>query len=101
MALDGSVYNVPDSEANAQAFGYPKGGRGTGAFPQVRKLSLVEVGTHEEHVPLTTVLDALAHPARALILLYHERWEIELTFDEQKTHQNPWRVTKPADLRSE
>ena len=34
-------------------------------------------------------------------MLYHERWEIELTFDEQKTHQSPWRVTKPADLRSQ
>jgi Insertion element 4 transposase N-terminal/Transposase DDE domain len=214
VAMDGCVYNVPDWAANASAFGYPKGGRGSGAFPQVRKLSLVEVGTHAElalvvkgikqkqsgeqsmapglfrhltpgmlllwdrgffsyklwqelilrscqvlarvkaglvlrsiqelpdgshlariypcysmrnkdrcgivvrvirythddprrvgcgleHVLLTTLLDALAHPARELILLYHQRWEIELTFDEQKTHQNPWRVTKPADLRSQ
>jgi hypothetical protein len=214
VAMDGSVYNVPDSDANAAAFGYPKGGRGAGAFPQVRKLSLVEVGTHaelalvvkgikekesgeqsmapglfrhltpamlllwdrgflsyklwqdlilrgcavlarvkagmvlrptvelpdgshlaklypcysmrnkdqggivvrvirythndparvgcnQEHVLLTTLFDARAHPARELIVLYHQRWEVELTFDEQKTHQNPWRVTKPADLRSE
>lgn len=49
MALDGSVYNVPDSPANAAAFGRPSGGpRGDGAFPQVRKLSLVETGTHVE-----------------------------------------------------
>jgi transposase IS4-like protein/DDE family transposase len=214
VCLDGAVYNVPDSEANACAFGYPKGGRGQGAFPQVRKLSLVEAGTHaelafavkglkekesgeqamapglfrhlrpdmllawdrgffsyklwqqvvlrgcqllarvsvslvlrpvqeladgsylakiypcysmrnrdeggivvrvirytlndrqrtgygQEHVLLTTLLDARVHPARELIILYHERWEIELTIDEQKTHQNPWRVTKPANLRSE
>jgi hypothetical protein len=214
VCLDGAVYNVPDSQANAAAFGYPKGGRGAGAFPQVRKLSLVEAGTHaelafavkglkekesaeqamapglfrhlrrdmllmwdrgffsyklwqqiilsgcqllarvsvslvlkptqeladgsylakiypcysmrnrdeggivvrvirytlndpkragygQEHVLLTTLLDAQAHPARELIILYHERWEIELTIDEQKTHQNPWRVTKPANLRSE
>lgn len=214
MALDGSVYNVPDSNANAAAFGYPKGGRGCGAFPQVRKLSLVEVGTHaevafalkgikekesgeqsmapglfrhlqrdmllvwdrgffsyklwqdillrgcqllarvklslvlravkelpdgsqlakvypchsmrnqdrggivvrvirythddpkrvgcgQEHVLLTTLHDAEKYPARELAILYHERWEIELTIDEQKTHQNPWRVTKPANLRSE
>lgn len=26
---------------------------------------------------------------------------MELVFDEQKTHQNPWRATKPGDLRSE
>ena len=214
VCLDGAVYNAPDSEANAAAFGYPKGGRGAGAFPQVRKLSLVEAGTHAElafavkglkekdsgeqamapglfrhlrpdmllvwdrgffsyklwqqiilcgcqllarvsvslvlrpaqeladgsylariypchsmrnrdeggivvrviryalndprragygqgHVLLTTLIDAQAHPARELIILYHERWEIELTIDEQKTHQNPWRVTKPANLRSE
>lgn len=215
MALDSSVYNVPDSPANAAAFGRPSGGhRSDGAFPQVRKLSLVEVGTHvelafvakgikgpdsgeqrlapglfrhlrpdmlllwdrgffsyplwkrivtqgcqllarvssrlvlrpiealadgsylaklypndkdrakdrrglvvrvirytlddpqrvghgEEHVLLTTLLDAVASPAEELVLLYHERWEIEIVYDEQKTHQNPWRVTKPADLRSE
>ena len=34
-------------------------------------------------------------------ILYHERWEEELTFDEQKTHQDPRRATKPAQLRSE
>ena len=196
VCLDGAVYNVPDSPANAAAFGYPKGGRGAGAFPQVRKLSLVEAGTHaelafavkglkekdsaeqamapglfrhltggmllawdrgffsyklwqqallrgcqllarvsvrlvlrptreladgsylakvypcpslrnrdeggivarvirytlsdprragcgQEHVLLTTLLDAQAHPARELVLLYQERWEIELTIDEQ------------------
>lgn len=48
VAVDGILFNVPDSEANAAAFGYPKGGRGQGAFPQVRKLSLVECGTHAE-----------------------------------------------------
>src|SRR5277367_5940912 len=48
MAIDGTVYNVPDSPANAAAFGRPSGSRGDGAFPQVRKLSLVEVGTHVE-----------------------------------------------------
>lgn len=215
MALDGTVYNVPDSAAHAAAFGRPSAGpRGDGAFPQIRKLSLVETGTHvelafvvkgikgpdsgeqrlapglfrhlrpdmlllwdrgffsywlwkcvvtrscqllarvqsrlvlrpmqtlvdgsylakiypceaernkdrqglvvrvlryilndpqrvghgQEHVLLTTLLDAVAYPAHELVLLYHERWEIELVFDEQKTHQNPWRVTKSADLRSE
>jgi hypothetical protein len=214
MAIDGTVYNVPDSPANAAAFGRPSGSRGDGAFPQVRKLSLVEVGTHVEvafvakgikeadsgeqrlapglfrhvqpdmlllwdrgffsytlwknvvtqgcqllarvssrlvlrplvsladgscltkiypcesernkdrqgllvrviryrlndpqrvghgleHVLLTTLLDAARYPALELVLLYHERWEIELVYDEQKTHQNPWRVTKSADLRSQ
>jgi hypothetical protein len=213
MGIDGVVFTVPDSDANAKAFGYPKGGRGPGAFPQIRKLSLVELGTHaeqalvlkgirekecgepsmapglirhlkrgelllwdrgffsyklwqavqlrcellargkaglilhpvkqlsdgsyqsklyassadrehdrngilvrvirythtdparvgcgEEHILLTTLLDAQQHSAEELIVLYHERWEIELTFDEQKTHQTPPRATKPAHLRSE
>jgi hypothetical protein len=211
MGIDGTVLDVPDSAANDAAFGRPAGMRGVGAFPQVRKLSLVELGTHaelavaikaircgertmvegllrhltpemlllldqgffseklwrelvrrkvnvlarvttqmilrpilvladgsylakiykgdynrrkdrdgvvvrvirytlddpqrvghgQEHVLMTTLLDAATHPAMDLILLYHERWEHELTFDEQKTHQDPVRVTKPARLRSE
>ena len=214
MAMDGSVFLVPDSDANAAAFGRPHGGRGDGAFPQVRKLSLVEVGTHvevafalkgiretdsaeqrmapallrhlrpgmllvwdrgffsyslwqqavatgaqvlarvksslvlrpvrslsdgsylanlypcqsfrnrnqggllvrvirytlndprrvghgQEHVLISTLLDAEAYPAKELILLYHERWEIELVYDEQKTHQTPRRASKTAHLRSE
>jgi hypothetical protein len=36
-----------------------------------------------------------------LIEGYHERWEHELTYDEQKTHQDPIRAEKPANLRSE
>lgn len=212
VAIDGVIYNTPDSQANDQAFGRPSGGdRGPGAFPQIRKVSLVEVGTHvelafvlkrlacgettameglwrhlpqdallledrgffsyrqwkraldeqvavlarvksrlilkplkhlgdgsylakiypkpydrdkdrngmvvrviryklddpqrvghgEEHVLITTLLDETQYPASELILLYHERWEEEITFDEQKTHQDPRRATKPAHLRSE
>ena len=49
MGIDGVVFDVPDSDANAAAFGRPSAGpRGDGAFPQVRKLSLVELGTHVE-----------------------------------------------------
>lgn len=48
VGIDGMVLDVPDSPANARAFGRPTGGRGDGAFPQVRKLSLVELGTHAE-----------------------------------------------------
>jgi hypothetical protein len=214
VALDGTVLNVPDSEANAQAFSRCEGGRGSSAFPQVRKLSLVETGTHaelafvargvkgkgsgevsmasalfkhlqrgmlllwdrgffgfslwkqaldrgveilgrvpknailnsiaalsdgshlakiypcysmrnrdeggivvrvirytiddpqrvghqQEHTLITTLLDEQPDPARGLVILYHERWEIELVFDEQKTHQDPRRAEKPANLRSE
>jgi hypothetical protein len=211
VGIDGTVWDVPDSAANARVFGRPTGGRGDGAFPQIRKLSLVELGTHaelalvlkpcrrgessmvagllrhlrpgmlllwdrnffsyglwqtlcrrgiqilarvtsrlvlrplrtladgsylakiypcpydrdkdrhgivvrvirytlddpqrtghgEEHVLLTTLLDAGTYPALELVLLYHERWEHELVYDEQKTHQDPRRATKPAQVRSE
>jgi hypothetical protein len=210
MGIDGTVFDVPDSDANAAAFGRPSAGpRGDGAFPQVRKLSLVELGTHVEvafvarsiahgeqsmvgallgHLgpdmlllwdrgffsyalwkevtarrarvlarvtsrlilkpirdladgsylakiyptpedrgkdrdgivvrvirytlddpqrvghgevhTLITNLDEDLYPAEELIILYHERWEQELVYDEQKTHQDPRRATKPAHLRS-
>jgi hypothetical protein len=212
MGFDGVVLDVPDSPANAAAFGRPSAGpRGDGAFPQIKKLSLVELGTHvevaftvkhahgneramaaallrhltaemlllldrgffsddlwrqlqrrsvkllarvvkslvlrpirvladgsylakvyknasdrqkdrdgitvrvirytlddpqrvghgEEHVLINNLLDEEIYPANELITLYHERWEEEQVFDEQKTHQDPRRATKPAQLRSE
>jgi hypothetical protein len=44
-------------------------------------------GSGEKHRLLTTLLGAGRHPAQRLIVLYHERWEEELTLDELKTHQ--------------
>jgi hypothetical protein len=35
---------------------------------------------------VTTILDHAAAPADELASFYHERWEIENTFDEFKTH---------------
>ena len=40
---------------------------------------------------VTTLLNARLAPARALIALYHERWEIELVIDEIKTHERAQR----------
>ena len=210
VGIDDTRYDVPDTPANVAAFGRPTGGRGDGAFPQVRKLSLVELGSRAElafvvkpcrrneavtawglrrhlrpgmlvladreffgfalwqaysgrgvqllwrvrsnitltplevlsdgsylariypeprdrrrdrrgqivrvitytlddpqrvghgqpHVLMTTLLDAEAHPAIDLILAYHERWEQETMFDEQKTHHDPVRPGKPTQLRS-
>ena len=48
MGIDGTVMDVPDSPANEERFGRSSGGRGDAAFPQIRKLSLVELGTHAE-----------------------------------------------------
>jgi hypothetical protein len=37
-------------------------------------------------VLFTSLLDPDAYPAREIAALYHERWELELGFDEVKTH---------------
>lgn len=58
-------------------------------------------GYGEVHRLVTTLLDERQYPAAELIALYHERWEHELTYAEQKTHQDPRRVTKTTHLRSE
>lgn len=58
-------------------------------------------GHQEVHRLLTNLLDADLYPALELIPLYHERWEEETVFDEQKTHQDPRRAEKAAHLRSE
>lgn len=48
VAVDGTVLDVPDTDANAGFFGRPGSGRGQqrGAYPQVRVAALVECGTH-------------------------------------------------------
>ena len=48
MAIGSTVFTIQDSHANARAFGRANNQRGPGAFPQVRKVSLAEVGTHAE-----------------------------------------------------
>lgn len=46
MALDGCTEDVPDTPANATAFGRHATGRGASAFPQVQCVYLAECGTH-------------------------------------------------------
>ncbi|MFI6007196.1 IS4 family transposase [Streptomyces sp. NPDC051366] len=48
MAIDGTRFDVADSEANAAAFGRPGTGRGDGhgGYPQAHVVALVECGTH-------------------------------------------------------
>jgi hypothetical protein len=46
VALDGSTLDLQDTEANAAHYGYAKGRRGESAFPKLRFVALVEVGTH-------------------------------------------------------
>lgn len=46
MGVDGTVEDVPDSLENSKAFGRQRGSRGDSAFPQLRNVHLVELGTH-------------------------------------------------------
>ncbi len=48
VAVDGTVFDIPDTDANADFFGRPGSGRGQqrSAYPQVRVAALVECGTH-------------------------------------------------------
>jgi hypothetical protein len=46
VSLDGGTLDVADSAANDAGFGRPGSGRGPGAFPQLRLVSLLENGTH-------------------------------------------------------
>ena len=211
MGIDGTVLDAPDTAANAARFERSNGGRGEGAFPQVRKVSLVELGTHvevafqfggwqdseqmlvkslferipadallledrgffsyehwktldsrgvklllriknhlvlkpiqrlpdgsflakiypksydrvkdrngivvrvieytlndpqrtghgERHRLITNLLDCETYPAIELACEYHQRWEIELVYDEHKTHLDPRRPGKAAHFRSQ
>ena len=46
VSLDGSTLDVADEDKNAEAFGRPGSSRGHSAFPQIRFVSLAEIGTH-------------------------------------------------------
>ncbi|MEC4021141.1 IS4 family transposase, partial [Streptomyces sp. H27-D2] len=48
VSVDGTTFDLPDTEANAAFFGRPGTGRGQGrsAYPQARAVALVECGTH-------------------------------------------------------
>lgn len=46
VSLDGSTLDVADEKGNAAAFGRPGASRGESAFPQIRFVSLAEIGTH-------------------------------------------------------
>jgi hypothetical protein len=56
-------------------------------------------------VLLTSLLDPERYPAAELVALYHERWEIELGYDEIKTHmlarQETIRSKTPQGVRQE
>ena len=58
MAVDGTVFDVTDTQENARVFGYPGTRPGTyPAFPKARLVFLVEAGTH-------LITDAFISPYR-------------------------------------
>lgn len=53
----------------------------------------------------TSLLDHKTYPASDLIVLYHERWEVEIAIDEMDSHQRlanrPFRSLKPVGVLQE
>lgn len=60
---------------------------------------------HPRSTLLTSLLDPETAPAKELVALYHERWELELGYDEIKTHmldrQEAIRSRTPEGVRQE
>lgn len=87
------VQSLPDGSYLARIWTQPPSRR-TAATPSCLVRVIVYTlddperpGTGETRRLITTLLDPEIYPARELILLYHERWEIELVIDEIGTHQ--------------
>jgi hypothetical protein len=87
VALDGSVFEAPDTKANRRALGSASNQSGEGAYPQLRLAAVCEAGTHAmtdaEFGPYAASEQALALrlmrrlPAGRLVLMdrglsYHE-----------------------------
>jgi hypothetical protein len=58
----------------------------------------MRAGHGEIHRLVTTLMDDVRYPAAELVELYHQRWEIEISNDEVKTHQLA--KSRPTCLRS-
>jgi hypothetical protein len=52
---------------------------------RARALTYQRAGTPEPQRLLTSLLDPVRYPAAELVALYHERWAVELGYDEVKT----------------
>lgn len=54
---------------------------------------------------LTSLADPMAYPANEIVTLYHDRWELEIGYDEVKTHmlarEEAIRSRTPAGVRQE
>lgn len=63
-------------------------GRTVGDLPRTLRARAVRVHRRgfRPAVLLTSLLDPAAYPAAEVAALYHDRWELEVAFDEVKTH---------------
>jgi hypothetical protein len=93
FAFDGSTYKTPDSLENDRGFGRPGASRGRTAYPQMRAVTLTDVGTRirlaERHGPYRSSEISLARqllpdiPLGSLVLLdrgfraYDFLWDLQ------------------------
>jgi len=99
MGLDGTLFDVPDSETNAAVFARPSAGpRGDGAFPQARKLTLVELGTHVE---VAMVVRSSAHGEQSMVagLFRHLTPEMLLLWDRGFFSYELWKQMITRDVK--
>ena len=110
MALDGSLFNVPDGSYLARLT--PQR-RAVYPMQQPVWLRVIEYQITDERLGEpgrvyrlgTTWLNPGTAPAKELLVLSHERWELELVVDELKTHlrvqQKVLRSHTPEGVRQE
>ena len=79
MALDGSLFNLPDTAANEHAFGRSSNQYGKGAYPQARAVFLTECGSHAtvglhigryDEAELHGAYALLPHLSRGMLLMH-------------------------------
>ncbi|MFD0502063.1 IS4 family transposase [Streptomyces chiangmaiensis] len=89
-SMDGSLFDVPDSEANSAAYARPSNGSRPAPYPQVRLLALVECGTK---AMIGAVFDSFAVGERTLAkrLLVHLREGMLLMADRGFPAYGLWR----------
>ena len=92
---------LPDGSFLARIYPSPKARKRDQAGILVRVIDYtiddsLRPGYREKNRLVTSLLDSQLYPAKELIVLYHERWEIEIGFDEIKTHL----IGKTPTLRS-
>jgi len=99
VGIDGTVLNLPDSRINDRVFGRPSGGdRGDGAFPQVRKLSLIVLGTHVE-IAFQAKPYRISEQAMVPGLLKHLRPDMLLMWDRNFFSYDVWKRLLSRDVK--